>query len=525
MERSNSVAKKKRAAARPKKNSIPKGAYSLGDQALDPETVEAVAYTALPVALAPAARARMEKSLRFLEEKSATGETMYGVNTGFGLLSNVRVKDADLKELQLNIIRSHCVGTGDVLSEYQIRAMLFLRAANLAIGHSGVRPLLVDRLLDFLNLGIHPVVFTQGSVGASGDLCPLAHLALALLGEGEVIYRGERLPSAVVHRRLKIKPIELGPKEGLALINGTQFMTALGTLTLRDAEYLAHVADISGALSLEALRGTPVAFDEKIHALRPHPGQVAVAAHLRQLLQPNDEMSEIANSHEDCGKVQDPYSLRCMPQVHGATRDALRFAREVLTREMNSVTDNPLIFPDEDQVLSGGNFHGQVVAMAMDFLAIGVAELGSIAEQRIEKLINPALSDLPPFLTDQGGLHSGFMIVQVAAASIVSENKTLCHPASVDSIPTSADKEDHVSMGAWAAVKAERVTTNVRRVLAMEFLAATTGLDFHRPLKTTAPLEREIRTIRREVPRVRGDRMFSQDIQVLERMLLERQLG
>ena len=340
--------------------------FSLGSAPLTPEIVRSVSIHAHKVSLAPQAKKKMEKALDFLKKKMVAGETMYGVNTGFGLLSNVRIKDADLKELQLNIIRSHCVGTGDVLAEPAIRAMLFLRAANLSIGHSGVRPLLVERLIDFLNLGIHPVIFTQGSVGASGDLAPLAHLAIALLGEGEVIYKGVRQPTNKLLKKLKIKPIELGPKEGLALINGTQFMTAIGSLTLSDAEYLADIADLSGAMSLEALRGTPVAFDEKIHRVRPHPGQIQVARNLRDILLPHGEGSEIAKSHEDCGKVQDPYSLRCMPQVHGATRDALKFVRDVLTREMNSVTDNPLIFPDEDHILSGGNFHGQIVAMAMD---------------------------------------------------------------------------------------------------------------------------------------------------------------
>jgi histidine ammonia-lyase len=337
-----------------------------------------------------------------------------------------------------------------------------------------------------------------------------------------VIYQGKRQATKSVLSALKIKPIELGPKEGLALINGTQFMTAIGSLTLMDAEYLCQVADLTGAMCLEALRGTVAAFDEKIHAVRPHPGQGQVAKNLREILTPRGKESAIAKSHEDCGKVQDPYSLRCMPQVHGATRDALQFVREVLTREMNSVTDNPLVFPEENQVLSGGNFHGQVVAMAMDFLSIAVAELGSISEQRIEKLINPALSDLPPFLTSEGGLHSGFMIVQVAAASIVSENKTLCHPACIDSIPTSADKEDHVSMGAWAAVKANKVVENVRRVLSMEMLSASTGLEFHRPLKSTAIIEEKIKILRTKVSKITGDRMFSQDIQAIENLLIDR---
>jgi histidine ammonia-lyase len=499
-----------------------KNEFSLGTELITPEVVWEVATGKVKVSLSSAARSKMDRSQKFLRTKMDRNQTIYGVNTGFGLLSNVRIKDADLKQLQVNLIRSHCVGTGEVLSEAKVRAMLFLRAANLSIGFSGVRPALVEALLEFLNRGIHPVIFSQGSVGASGDLAPLAHLAIALIGEGEVIYQGKRQATKSVLSALKIKPIELGPKEGLALINGTQFMTAIGSLTLMDAEYLCQVADLTGAMCLEALRGTVAAFDEKIHAVRPHPGQGQVAKNLREILTPRGKESAIAKSHEDCGKVQDPYSLRCMPQVHGATRDALQFVREVLTREMNSVTDNPLVFPEENQVLSGGNFHGQVVAMAMDFLSIAVAELGSISEQRIEKLINPALSDLPPFLTSEGGLHSGFMIVQVAAASIVSENKTLCHPACIDSIPTSADKEDHVSMGAWAAVKANKVVENVRRVLSMEMLSASTGLEFHRPLKSTAIIEEKIKILRTKVSKITGDRMFSQDIQAIENLLIDR---
>lgn len=494
--------------------------FSLGEQSLTPEVVIEVAKGGRKVTLSKSARAKMEKSLRYLQKKMASKKTIYGVNTGFGLMSNVRIQEKDLKTLQVNLIRSHCVGTGDIISESSIRAMLLLRAANLSIGNSGIRPELVEKLLQLLNLKIHPVVFSQGSVGASGDLAPLAHLALPLLGEGEVIYGGKRQPTEKVFSKLGLTPLELGPKEGLALINGTQFMTAIGTLTLMEAEYLANIADFSGAMSLEALKGTVSAFNENIHRVRPHPGQIIVAKNLRDILTPKGKESAIAKSHTDCEKVQDPYSLRCMPQVHGATRDALTFVRQILTREMNSVTDNPLVFPDENLVLSGGNFHGQIVAMAMDFLCIAVAELGSIAEQRIEKLINPALSDLPPFLTNEGGLHSGFMIVQVAAASIVSENKTLCHPASVDSIPTSADKEDHVSMGAWAAVKANRVVTNVRRVLAMEILAGSTGLEFHRPLKSTPIIEEKLKILRTKVPKIVGDRIFSRDIQAIEKLLV-----
>jgi histidine ammonia-lyase len=403
--------------------------------------------------------------------------------------------------------------------------MMLLRAAALAIGHSGVSLRLVEQILRLLNQGVCPLIPSQGSVGASGDLAPLSHLALVLIGEGRARVQGREVSGREALRIAGLKPLRLGPKEGLALINGTQFMTAIGALTLLDAEHLADVADAAGALTVEALRGTETAFEPEIHAVRPHPGQKRVASNMRKLLLSGGGKSGIALSHEGCGKVQDPYSLRCIPQVHGASRDTLAFARQVLEREINSVTDNPLIFPAEKKILSGGNFHGQIVAIAMDALAIAVAELASISEQRIEKLVNPAISELPAFLTKNGGLNSGFMIVQVAAASIVSENKTLCHPASVDSIPTSADKEDHVSMGAWAAVKASRVLANSRRVLAMELLAAAQGIDFLRPLKTSAVLEKVLRRIRKRVPRADVDRSFHEDLKYLERLIASQELA
>jgi histidine ammonia-lyase len=493
----------------------------------DPVTLEVVREVALfdrPVALAPSAKTKILAAYQYLKSRAESGETIYGVNTGFGLLSNVRIPPKDLEELQINLLRSHAVGMGNPISIAQSRAMLFLRAVNLAQGHSGVRLELVEHCLKVLNAGIAPWVPEQGSVGASGDLAPLSHLSLVLVGEGQAYYRGKLVDGGKALRAARIKPIRLGPKEGLALINGTQFMTALGILTLLDAEYLCDIADLSGAISLEALKGTLLAFEPEIHAVRPHPGQIAVAARLRKILTDKGRPTEIAKSHEDCGKVQDPYSLRCMPQVHGASRDTLRFVRDVLEREANSVTDNPLVFPESGKILSGGNFHGQIVAIAMDALSIAVAEIASIAEQRIEKLINPAMSDLPAFLIHKGGVNSGFMIVQVAAASIVSENKTLAHPASVDSIPTSADKEDHVSMGAWAARKATKITENTRRVLSMELLAATTGLEFHRPLRSSAKIEATIRKIRRVVKPIKRDRTFYLDMNAIEALLIAREI-
>jgi histidine ammonia-lyase len=499
-------------------------AFRLGRDPITLESIRDIALFGQKVVLTPSAKKKIERAYRYLQSRTKKGETIYGVNTGFGLLSNVRIPEGDLEELQYNLLRSHSVGTGAPITIPQSRAMLFLRAANLSHGHSGVRVELVEQCLKLLNSGITPWVPEQGSVGASGDLAPLSHLSLVLIGEGRAYYRGKLMDGGRALKAAKIKPIRLGPKEGLALINGTQFMTALGTLALLDAEYLCEVADLTGAISVEALKGTVSAFDPEIQAVRSHPGQAIVAKRLRGILSTNGRGSEISLSHEDCGKVQDPYSLRCMPQVHGASRDTLRFVREVLEREVNAVTDNPLVFPSSGKVISGGNFHGQIVAIAMDTLAIGIAEIASISEQRIEKLINPAMSGLPAFLVQEGGVNSGFMIVQVAAASIVSENKTLCHPASVDSIPTSADKEDHVSMGAWAARKATRVVENVRRVLAMEMLAATTGIEFHRPLRSSRIIEATIKSIRKRVKPIKKDRTFYLDMNAIEEMLIDREI-
>ncbi len=491
----------------------------LGSKPLTLEEVREVAIQGRKVALSSGALKKIERSHKFLKEKIGTGETYYGINTGFGVLSNVKIPDAQIETLQYNLLRSHACGVGGYLSDIFVRAMLLLRAAALTYGNSGVSAGLVRQILELLNRGVCPLVPEQGSVGASGDLAPLSHLALVLIGEGRARVLGKEMSGAQALKAAKLKPIRLGPKEGLALINGTQFMTAIGAVVLLEAEHLSDVADVAGAMTLEALRGTELAFEKEIHDLRPHPGQIEVAANLRKLLISGGKKSGISTSHEDCGKVQDPYSLRCMPQVHGATRDALTFVRDVLTREINSVTDNPLVFAETGRILSGGNFHGQIVSMALDFLAIAVAELASISEQRLAKLINPQLSDLPIFLTRQGGLNSGFMMVQVAAASIVSENKTLCHPAVVDSLPTNVDKEDHVSMGAWAARKAAMVTINTRRVLAMELLAAAQGIDLLRPLKTSSVLEKVHRLVRKRVKMLDEDRPFHPDFAKIEDLI------
>jgi histidine ammonia-lyase len=486
-------------------------ALRLGEKPLTLEEVADVAFRERRVELSEVAVLKIQKSQQFLLEKLKTGDTFYGINTGFGLMSNVRIPPQDVETLQYNLLRSHACGMGNALPDPYVRAMLLLRASTLAIGHSGVSLALIEQILSLLNRGVIPWIPEQGSVGASGDLAPLSHLALVLIGEGRARVKGQEVSGAQALQIADLQPLRLGPKEGLALINGTQFMTALGVLNLLEAERLCDLADLTGAMTLEALRGTFLAFEPEIHSVRPHPGQIKVAENLREILLSGGGKSEIAKSHEGCGKVQDPYSLRCMPQVHGATRDTLAFVRQVLEREINSVTDNPLIFPESGKILSGGNFHGQIVAIAMDALAIGVAELASISEQRLEKLVNPAISDLPAFLTPQGGLNSGFMIVQVAAASIVSENKTLCHPASVDSIPTSADKEDHVSMGAWAARKAISVVTNSKRVLILELLAAAQGIDFLRPNRSSELLEKVHRLIRLKVSRLDADRTLYED--------------
>ncbi|HEX2569626.1 MAG TPA: histidine ammonia-lyase, partial [Polyangia bacterium] len=408
----------------------------LGDAPLTLDTITRVARQRMPVQLSLAARERIRRARAVVDDIARGGDAapaVYGVNTGFGFLADVRISADEIRLLQRNLIRSHAAGVGTPLSTDVVRAMMLLRAEVLAIGHSGVRMEIAELLLAMLNRGVHPVIPSQGSVGASGDLAPLAHLALVLIGEGSAEVEGQILPGEEALARAGLAPVELAAKEGISLVNGTQLMTGMGALALFDAEQLALTADLSGALSLEALKGTPRAFDPRIHAVRPHPGQITSAANLARLL----TGSAIVESHRDCGKVQDAYSLRCMPQVHGATRDALNYARNVLEIEAQSATDNPLVFPAENEMVSGGNFHGQPVALALDFAGIAVAELANIAERRIEQMVNPHLSSgLPAFLSPSSGLNSGYMMAQVTAAALVSENKILAHPASVDSIPS-----------------------------------------------------------------------------------------
>jgi histidine ammonia-lyase len=486
--------------------------------ALSLSDLEDVAVRARPVAFAEGARAKVERSRAAIDAIAKAGDAapnVYGVNTGFGALSETRISAPDVRALQQNLVRSHCTGVGPNLSPAEVRGMMLLRAQVLALGHSGVRAELVDLLVALLNKQVHPRIPVQGSVGASGDLAPLAHLALTMIGEGEAqIGDGPMRPSAEVLHDVGISPIVLEAKEGLALINGTQLMASLGTLSLLAAERLCVVADVAGAMSLEALKGSSRPFDERLHIARPHPGQQLVSKNLRVLLAD----SEIAESHRDCSKVQDAYSLRCMPQVHGASRDALAWVRSVLEREVNSITDNPSVFVDrgETEIISGGNFHGQPLALALDLAAMATAELANISERRVEQLVNPALSTgLTPFLAAGSGLHSGFMIAQVTSASLVSENKIYCHPASVDSIPSSAGKEDHVSMGSVSAKKLREVVTNVRACLAIEIMTAAAGLDQRAPLRPSRGVEAALATVRARVAPMIGDRPLYRDIEAV----------
>lgn len=483
----------------------------LNGQPLTLQQIADVAYRREQVSLSPQALKRAEASRHIVEEIVAQGRTVYGVNTGFGKLSDVRIEKSDLRQLQLNLVRSHSVGLGSPLSEPEARAMLLLRANVLAAGYSGARPLVIETLIAMLESGVTPVIPEKGSVGASGDLAPLAHLALAAIGEGEVFYEDEPLPSATALERANISPLQLEVKEGLALLNGTQAMAAVGALALHRAERLIELADVAGAMTLEALRGTPVAFDERIHSVRPHRGQSKVAAHLRELLRD----SEIRESHlENDPRVQDAYSLRCMPQVHGAVRDALAHARGVVEIESGSATDNPLVFAETGEVLSGGNFHGAPLALAFDYAGLAITDLISITERRIDRLVNPdSNEDLPPFLTQQPGISSGFMMLQVTAAGLLSEARILAHPASIDNVPTDGGKEDHVSMGMTAAVKLRVLVGIAETVIAIELITAAQALEFRAPLKPGRGVQLAYDKVRRYVTPVVTDRSMSADIE------------
>lgn len=457
---------------------------------------------------------------KHVEAALQSGRTIYGINTGFGYLSDVRIDDDKLTQLQENLVRSHACGVGDYASPEVVRGMLFLRAHTFSLGYSGITLECVKTILSFLEHDILPLIPSQGSVGASGDLAPLSHLALGFLGEGKVLYKDKVIPAKEALQSAKIKPLKLSPKEGLSLINGTQYMTTLAALAVEEAKVLFLSADVITALSLDALRGTTRAFDERIHKIRPQEGQIASAKRILEMFADSDPIME---SHVDCSKVQDPYSFRCAPQVHGAAQDALAYVESKVNIELNSVTDNPLCFEDGDMV-SGGNFHGEPMAMAMDFLAIAAAEVGSISERRTEKLTNPNMSGLPAFLMEKGGLNSGYMIPHVVTAALVSENKVLAHPASVDSIPTSADKEDHVSMGPIAAWKARRIIKNLSNILAIELLAACQGLDLLKPLTPNVKLKKVYDAIRAMSPGMEVDRSLHEDILQVAEWLLKGEL-
>jgi len=469
------------------------------------------------VRLSEASTARINRSRQLIDQWVREEKRIYGVTTGFGALSDVTISQKDAKKLQKNILFSHSAGMGRPIDSDVVRAMIALRINDFCRGNSGLRLETIEKLAQILNAGIIPVVPEKGSVGASGDLVPMAHLSLVLIGEGEAFVNGERMSGARALRKHSIKPIELEAGEGLALINGTQFMLALGCLALHDALNLCKHADIAASMSLETLMGTREAFDARIHAVRPHNGQVLAANNMLRMT----ENSGIISSHKDCSRIQDAYTLRCSPQVHGASWDAFAYVDRVIRVEMNSSTENPLIFPEFETFLSGGNFHGQPLALACDFLGIAIAELANISERRIERLVNPQLSGLPAFLVEDGGLNSGFMIAQYAAAALVSENKVLAHPASVDSIPTSANKEDHVSMGAHAARKCRDIVANTEEVIAIELLCAAQGIDLFTNTKAGEGTLVAYKQIRGRVDVMKEDRVLSTDIARVKALLEE----
>jgi len=479
------------------------------------EDVREVAISRQAVLLSPDAREGVNLARGVVDEIVAGNKLAYAITTGVGKLSDVRIPGDQIRELQVNLVRSHAFGVGSPLPLAETRAMMLLRANSLAKGYSGVRAAVIDILCEMLNRGVIPFIPSQGSVGASGDLAPLAHLALALIGEGECHDEtGTRFSASEALKRAQIKPLVLEAKEAISLINGTQAMLAVGTLALLATETLVDTADVLGGLSCDALKGTDTAFDVRIHAVRPHAGQIKTAGNLRRML----DGSQIRESHRECGRVQDAYSLRCIPQVHGAVRDTLAYCRSVFETEANSAVDNPLVFITDPKsgagdVISGGNFHGEPLAFALDFLAIALSALAGISERRIERLVNPALSEgLPPFLAPGAGLNSGFMLPQVTAAALVSENKVLAHPASVDSITTSGNKEDYVSMGMTAAVKLRRVVENTRNVLAIEAMAVAQALDFLAPLKTSKRGQAAHSAIRSVCPPIEKDRVMYTDV-------------
>lgn len=467
------------------------------------------------VEIPDAVKKRVSECRKVIDDIIRKGTVVYGVNTGVGGLSNVLITKDQIEELQKNLIMSHATGVGEPLPEEVVRAAMLLSANALAKGFSGVRLSVIETLLAMLNKRVHPVIPEKGSVGASGDLAPLSHMALVMTGKGEAFYNGKRMSGKDAMKKAGIETLTLKSKEGLAIINGTEIMTAIAALNIYDAERIVKTAQIAGAMCLEALKGTTKPFDERIHALRAHEGQKICAANIRALT----KGSEIIASHKDCPKVQDAYTLRCMAQVYGAVIDTISYTRRIVETEINSTTDNPIVFPETREVISGGNFHGEPVAFAMDFLGIALAELGNISERTIYRLIDHNLSEMPSFLIERSGLHSGFMITQYTAAALVSENKVLSHPASVDSIPTSAGQEDHVSMGTIAARKARQILGNVEYIVAIELLCAAQGIDFQKPLKAGAGVQNAYALIRKNIPKLEKDRVMYVDVEKMNKIV------
>jgi histidine ammonia-lyase len=479
---------------------------TLGMEEMNLEHLVAIAREGARIRLSEESEELIRASRKLVEPWVQEERVVYGITTGFGALSDVTISRENSRSLQENVLMSHAAGVGDSLDEETVRAVMALRIKDLARGHSGIRLTTVHQLIQLLNHGVLPVIPEKGSVGASGDLAPLAHLSLVLIGLGEAQYRGERRAEAL--RRCNLEPLRLEAGEGLALVNGTQVTTAIGGLAVSDAVRLSKMADIGASMSLEVLMGSRTEFDPRIHQVRPHPGQAAAADNMPRITR----NSEIVSSHKDCSRIQDAYTLRCSPQVHGASKDAIAYARKVVETEMNSSTNNPLIYPQSGEFLLGGNFHGQPLALALDFLALAVAELANISERRIERLVNPNLSGLPAFLVSSGGLNSGFMIAQYTAAALVSENKVLAHPACVDSIPTSANKEDHVSMGPIAARKCTEIVRNAEHVIAIELLCAAQAMDLFTNMRPGEGTCAAYQSVRGVVPHLERDRVLAPDI-------------
>lgn len=489
----------------------------INNKSLSLELLRNILTEDIAISLSKGTKEKITHSSKYVINKSEGNDSIYGINTGFGNLANVKIDKSDLNKLQRNLVSSHAVGVGELLPNKIVKLIIVLKIYALAQGYSGASLALVERLCEFINLELYPCIPSKGSVGASGDLAPLAHLSQALIGEGYVNYKGVKLSASKALAKSNLKPIELGPKEGLALLNGTQVSTAIALNAYFETENLFLSAIISGALTLEAIKGSITPFDERIHEARGQKGQIDVAKELTKLI----DGSEILKSHANCDRIQDPYSVRCQPQVMGACLDSIRYIASILSIEANAVTDNPLVFADDNEIISGGNFHAEPVALVADQLAVAIAEMGSISERRSALLVDSNLSGLPPFLIKKSGLNSGFMIHQVTAAALVSENKLFAHPASVDSIPTSANQEDHVSMATHAAYRLMNMNENLSYILAIELLSASQGIEFHKPLKTSSLLQKALAEVRTFSEPIEDDRSLANEIEALSRALIQ----